>query len=89
MPINITMIITKERHFKPTDILPSQKRGLFIFQTLKNRAIHILFEVKKGIIRTAYPYYTIYREIAPRAKRMPKWFHWHFHTVETPERFFK
>ena len=50
MPKNITMILTKESHFKPTDILPSRKRELFIFQTLKNRAIHILFEVKKGII---------------------------------------
>ena len=55
-----TIILTKYSKFKSIDIVDSRKMGLFIYQTLKNRAIHILCELKKGAIRAACPYFTIW-----------------------------
>ena len=53
-----------------------QKNGAFHIGIQKNRAIHILFvekrgpiiylaALKKGAIRHAHPYYTIYRKLPP------------------------
>ena len=63
----LTIILTKFSNFMATYGInfDHEQGGLFIYQTVKKRAIHILSEQKKGAIRAADPHYTIYRELPP------------------------